>query len=599
MLKEYGLLKDELLACIESLNGDTGVESPSLDNAAVASDWNHDGGLLSSLSHKLKNNVFELVVLGQFKRGKTTLINALLGEEILPTAVVPLTSIATIIEYGEQTRAKVIFNDGHVQEIPPGDIAAYVTERGNPGNEKDVSEVLLTYPSPYLRDGVRLIDTPGVGSIYQHNTDVAYRYLPRSDAALFMLSVDQPVSQAELDFLNDVKAFSHRIFFLENKADFVGDADLEESLAFSRQVLEDCIGGRVQVFPVSARLALEGKTTGSAGRLKQSRLPEFEEQLNRFLMEEKGAVLIQSVAGSLRRHISQSLFEINLEKKALAAPLEELEDKVGVFQRKQEEVLSERRDFEVLFEGDIERLIKVELDERLGEFKRGLTGELEDRIASFYEQNSDLSTRNLHREMEQFIIDEIRSAYDGWWSLEDALLAKAFEDVCNRFINRINETVDNLLRFHAELFDIPYESFDTDELWRIQPGFYYKFRDDPVALELIEKTFTSFLPRLVGRKVVLKQLKDYAQGMIDQQGGRLRHDFVERLKKSAGEFRNEALVRIQSTLAGISGAIDKGMERQLKGGEAARERTDELVIIENNLSQVNEEVRKLAGEMEP
>ena len=64
-----------------------------------------------------------------------------------------------------------------------------------------MQEVLITYPSPYLKDGVRLIDTPGVGSVYEHNTDVAYQYLPKSDAALFLLSVDQPVSKAELNFL--------------------------------------------------------------------------------------------------------------------------------------------------------------------------------------------------------------------------------------------------------------------------------------------------------------------------------------------------------------------------------------------------------------
>ncbi len=105
---------------------------------------------------------------------------------------------------------------------------------------------------------MQLIDTPGVGSVYQHNTDIAYQYIPKSDAALFLLSVVQPVSRAELDFLNDVKEYSDRIFFLQNKADYVGLKDLEESIEFSRKVLKECTGSDIRIFPVSAKLALDG-----------------------------------------------------------------------------------------------------------------------------------------------------------------------------------------------------------------------------------------------------------------------------------------------------------------------------------------------------
>ena len=128
-----------------------------------------------------------------------------------------------------------------------------------------MQEVIIAYPSTYLKDGVRLIDTPGVGSVYEHNTDVAYQYLPKSDAALFLLSVDQPVSKAELDFLKDVKEFSNRIFFLQNKADYVGPEDLAESISFSKKIIEDCLGSEVKIFPLSAKWALEGKLSGNKG----------------------------------------------------------------------------------------------------------------------------------------------------------------------------------------------------------------------------------------------------------------------------------------------------------------------------------------------
>ena len=256
---KYAQLKTDLLQCMD--------EMLMVENIR--------GCACEDLKEKVRSNAFNLVVVGQFKRGKTSLINALLGAEILPVAVVPLTSIVTIMTWGEALRIKVYFNDGKVAEIKSESLVEYVTEKGNPKNMKDVHEVILTYPSPYLKDGVRLIDTPGVGSIYQHNTDVAYQYLPKSDAALFLLSVDQPMSKAELDFLKDVKEYSNKIFFVLNKADYLRENDLKESIEFSRNGLKEAMSSEVKLFPVSARLALEGTAAKSGEQIEKSMLPLF------------------------------------------------------------------------------------------------------------------------------------------------------------------------------------------------------------------------------------------------------------------------------------------------------------------------------------
>lgn len=120
VLDKYAHLKEELVKCIDSMGT---IEM-------------NTNGLYEELRDKIQNNVFNLVVLGQFKRGKTSLINALLGAEILPTAIVPLTSIATILKYGEALNIKVYFNDGRVTDIEPTALSQYVTEKGNPKNEK-------------------------------------------------------------------------------------------------------------------------------------------------------------------------------------------------------------------------------------------------------------------------------------------------------------------------------------------------------------------------------------------------------------------------------------------------------------------------------
>ncbi len=253
------------------------------------------------MKEKLEAESFNLVVVGQFKRGKTCLINALLGAGILPVSVVPLTSVVTILVYAQTLGAKVFFKNGKIIDIPVESIADYVAETGNPKNEKQVLEVVVFYPSPYLQDGVRLVDTPGVGSVYAHNTDVAYRYLPKSDAALFLLSTDQPAGSAEIEFLRDVRQYASRIFFLLNKTDYLSEEEVGSALAFARQTVEQIMGPEARMFPISAKLALQAKLDGSSESLAASGLPEFSEALDRFLVKEKGKVLIQSVSKSLKR----------------------------------------------------------------------------------------------------------------------------------------------------------------------------------------------------------------------------------------------------------------------------------------------------------
>ncbi len=150
-----------------------------------------------ALLKKLAEERFNVVVVGEFKRGKSTFVNALLGAELLPTAVVPLTSIVTAVTLGEEPRAEVSFLDGRTETVPVEDLARYVTERENPHNRLGVARTVLYQPAEQLRDGVFIVDTPGVGSIYQHNTEAAYAFVPESDAAIFLTSADPPISQGE------------------------------------------------------------------------------------------------------------------------------------------------------------------------------------------------------------------------------------------------------------------------------------------------------------------------------------------------------------------------------------------------------------------
>ena len=575
MAVDYKSLRDELLQLID--------EASTLDAVSQCP--------CSELQDKLLKNRFNLVVVGQFKRGKTTFINALLGTDLLPTAVVPLTSIVTVIEYGKFIEVKVFFLNGTEQTIPVESLSEYVTEKGNPKNEKNVAEVLIRYPSEYLKDGVRLIDTPGVGSVYQHNTDVAYEYLPRSDATVFLISVDQPLSKAEVDFLRDVKQYADRIFFLQNKADYLNPEDLRESMEFIRKTLIEEVGfDSPELYPVSAKLCLEGKLSGDEEKLKKSNMSLFEERLRRFLVEEKGFILLRSVSNNLLRVVSEAELRTDLQLKSLLTPLEDIQNKLNAFEEKEKEIVSEKRDFEILLEGETKRIIEEVLDPDLQNVKKDLAQRLLPEYDEVYQKNKNLSPAKLRKTLEEFIRHSLSEYYAVFRKNEDTRISMAFEKVAERFQKKINQIVDELLTYSSELFDIPFKRFNADALWSMESSFYFKFKDEPLMIEMLGEALTSLMPRFLSNKIIYKNMKNYLLEMIERQAGRIRWDFVDRLQKSRLEFRWQMLGRIDETIKGIKEAIEKGIEYQKQSKEELQRRQLKIQEELRNLRSIKEKI---------
>jgi GTPase SAR1 family protein len=547
------------------------------------------------LAGKLREGAFNLVVAGQFKRGKTSLINALIGADILPVSVVPLTSIITVLTYGGALRVKVHFNDGRTVEIKPESLPDYVTEKGNPRNERDVREVVVEYPSPYLHEGVRVVDTPGVGSVYEHNTDVAYRYLPQADAVLFVLSVDQPLSRAEFDFLGDVREYAGRIFFLLNKADYLSDHELRESMEFLRRELLRALSAEPALYPVSAKLSLEGKLSGSDEILRRSRLPEFSGALRDFLMNEKGIVLLQSVADNLLRILAQGRFEAELELRSIGAPLEELAQKLRVFEEKKSAIVGEKRDITVLLEGKTRELVSGVLEEDLRLLRESLVKRLEEGVLRRYEENRERSTKEFHVALESYITDEVAGACDTFRLAEDAKLGRAFNEEVKHLSPRMDGIVDRLLRFASDLFSIAYKAVQAEGLWAARPELYYRFRDQPAGLEMLASGMTFALPGAIGKRLVLRSMKRFAADVVDRQSGRIRHDFTQRLDRSRRDFGWELEQRLNAAVEGIEAAVRKGMREKDEGERRMEKRKLELGELIQGVDALQSRVEDIRG----
>ncbi len=154
---------------------------------------------IRELENRLFEGRFHLAVLGQFKRGKSSLLNALMGEPLLPVSVVPLTAVPTFVRWGETPSIRIEREGGNAEEFAGGTVedrrdflTRYVTEENNPKNRLGVCGVEVFLPSPLLEKGVVLIDTPGIGSVYRHNTEATLNFLPQCDAALFWFRQTHP-----------------------------------------------------------------------------------------------------------------------------------------------------------------------------------------------------------------------------------------------------------------------------------------------------------------------------------------------------------------------------------------------------------------------
>ncbi|MFH1465170.1 MAG: dynamin family protein [Pseudomonadota bacterium] len=292
---------------------------------------------------RAENDFFRIAVVGEFKRGKSTLINALLGREILPADVLPCSATLNRITYGLQPSVSLVFKEGtsrdgeggagRTETIGIDALPDYVTKL-TPESElraADIKEAVVHYPVKYCRDKADIIDTPGLNDD-QAMTDVTMSVLPNVDAALLVILAQSPFSSYEADFLNRLLSRDMgRVLFVVNRMDSIRrPADRQRILAAVSERIERSVKaraaelhgegsaeyqaflarvGKPRVFGLSGALGLEAKLDGDDALLQESGLPAFEAALDRFLTQERGlitlTILNDTVGGSAAKLVQQ------------------------------------------------------------------------------------------------------------------------------------------------------------------------------------------------------------------------------------------------------------------------------------------------------
>lgn len=518
------------------------------------------------LSEKIEQNRFYLVVVGQFKRGKTSLLNALLGEAILPVAVLPLTSVVTILRYGDSPSASVHFESGAPIPVGLDRLAEYVTESGNSRNIKGVGHVEVLYPSPHLQAGLTFVDTPGIASVYAHNTQVTYGFLPRIDAAVFVTSPEPPLTAAEVEFLEDLGKQVSKIFVVMNKADLVEASHLAEVIQFTKQSLPAGLTEEnAPVLPVSSRLALEAKLTGDAVLLEGSGLAGLEGELRRFLRDEKGAVFLESIARSLLRLIAELRMYLSLRVRAVQMPVEELRAKIVEFEEQLGSARQQQEDNDLLLKGSLARL-SAAFEERARAFAESQAAGMSEAVRRFLEQSRTLPRRRLAGAVDRFIADGVREAFDKWRIEFEASAVGSFREATTRFQTKVNALARQVRETAGNLFRVAIADLEMNEnLVYVEPTGYYI----DSLLDWGLGNAPLLLPGGLYRRHLLRKALKRVPDELERNATRVAYDFKRRLTESVSRFQRDLNRKLSDTTDSIRHAMRTALERHELGAQEA------------------------------
>lgn len=286
-LREYEAAKFELAEILRVISSH-GAATRSSAQTPIGSDE------ISDLFTRLAEDRFVLLVAGRFSRGKTSLMNAILGLDRLPTGILPLTSVITSVVYGRPERVQLECEQGGLPiDIPMVALADYITERGNPGNARRIRVARVALPAEILRRGFHFVDTPGLGSAIRENSRTTEAYFPEADAVIVVSGFDGPLTDDEVRALHTFAETGRPVFLVLNKQDLVPPAERAEVLAFARERLAQIVSsGRLRIFSISARDGLAASLTDDDAALTASGVGALRTELVRFLLEDKERVFI-------------------------------------------------------------------------------------------------------------------------------------------------------------------------------------------------------------------------------------------------------------------------------------------------------------------
>ena len=525
------------------------------------------------LAARVAEGRFYVACVGQFKRGKSTLLNALVGYDVVPTGFVPVTAVPTVIRFGDTLHARVRMQDGSWHDVPVSELKEYVTEELNPENKKGVEGAEVFVPSPLLSSGMCFVDTPGLGSVWTGNTATTQAFIPHIDAALIVIGADPPIAGEELTLVEAVGKQVQDLILIINKADRTTDPERAAAAKFTREILEKRLHRPMgEVFEVSASERAENR-----GPVR-----DWDKLLAslHLLVEDSGRNLVRAACErGLQRLTEQLLAIINEDRDALQRPIEESERRIGLMRETISEAERSMRELNFLFMAEQQRISDYFVDRRKQFFELAWKASEKEFDEGLQSIPRGFGPRYRHRVMHLSTEIAQRDVMP-WLKPEQEEGERQYRAVALRFVEMGNSFLKKLEEAGlSELARMPH-ALDPEKGLRVRSQFSFeKFlstADPPSPLSWLADVF---LPLVGARKVLTNEAREFLRHLLDTNSSRVQNDVLNRIQES----RDRLEVEIRKLLHEISRIAEQALDRARKVKEegipavqSAIERLDRL-----------------------
>lgn len=487
---------------------------------------------LNNLKTKIVNRELVISVIGQFKRGKTSFINGVLEAAVLPVGIIPVTSVATKISYGEEL-AEVHFKTGEHQTVALKQLVDYIAEQQNPNNHKGVSFVNLFLPDDFLKAGIVLVDTPGVGSIHQNNTDEAYAFMKDSDAIIFMLSVDSPINEIERKFLVEARNYAAKFYFAINKIDTISPADLAAYLGYCHDVLCEIMAvDAIELFAISART--------KAG------MDELFAKIAEDIKVSGDQIIMESVGIKFREVLGVALSHLELYRRAYGMPLKNLEEKRSELEEKLGSLDQITRDSTFYLLRHIDELLE-QIRTELQDGSAGIREKLTVAMAAAYQKHRETKPKELEKKLMALLENQLSAQLNDLSEGGLARLSSGYEHLAELLNQQIDDLKAFLSKVVAELFGISYQVDATVHTLSSRDDFYVKVNQKPAAFLVDRNDLIYLMPRGYANKKIYARYQSKMLTEVEHNINNMIYNYQYKIRESVRDFK-VVLARESDTL---------------------------------------------------
>ena len=532
-----------------------------------------------NLAERVSEGRFYVACVGQFKRGKSTLLNALIGHAVLPTAVVPVTAVPTIIRHGTRLAARVRFQSEAWTDIAVSAVEEFVSEAKNPENAKGVLGVEIFVPSPLLESGMCLVDTPGLGSVFAGNTAATQAFIPHIDVAVVVIGTDPPLSGDELQLVEAVSREVRDLIFVMNKADKVNAAERSAALDFTRRVLETRLRRASPViYEVSAIERLEQ-------RGPERNWVQLAQALEDLVLRSGSALVRNAADRGIRRATRQLLAVIKEDRDALERPLEASERRIAMLRKNLEESEVRARDLGILLTAEQQRLSGVFVDRRNAFLKQAQAAALSELTTHVSLLPSSHNGPAYRRSVNHTAQEIVRAQLTPWFENEAMFADEEFRKTATRFVELANEFLQRLGDSDLPgLEELP-EDLRADQ--RLSSKSQFRFHViERVAAPASPLLFISdlVLGGLGIRDGIVGDAREFLDQLLEVNASRVQSDVDERLRESRKRLETEVKAVLREASATADRALARARTAQAAGipgiqGELARLSFAERAIL--------------------